>query len=575
MPDASPQWMLPGPFLPYRIVLAGDAQAQNTARRVPAETALTQLDNWAAVRGDILQAMELALREPTSSKEPPAPLPCKPGMDLQLKSRLTALLQASRLVVLEAAPAPKAPGTPTRKVTYTFVFQGSGLVLPYVAAIDGVVVETGRLGSIRSNVSFSLDVPVGSTVSVFLNSDAHPDHRLSPVYGVSPRERDVRVTVTEKSGKVEGSTVPSFDDKASKAQNRDVYTAALTGAIWMKVSHRYTEEEAKDCLPATTLAGVREAVLSIYRGEGLAQDVKELTATCTLPPVDKKSEPETRTTTLVLQGSNNPNEHIKDFVQQRDGFTRVHPKAFLAVLEAAVKTQVASLVITSNWRPIKGSIAHRAGLGLDVGALWAGDGAEILLNNREVLSQEGTATNALVSAKEKESYHAYLAAKEKAKAAEEKYGQDSAAASSATAAVRRARLELEAAKNVKKGSPPPDAALLEQRNKAIKQAQTDLDSATVTQKASSAAQDAARKELNGARSAWRTELEVDDPALMKSFRDALLAHPFVGQLFDPWYIDYTVGDKSAAQLNEQCDELSKVHNNHLHVTIAEPTLLNR
>ena len=48
------------------------------------------------------------------------------------------------------------------------------------------------------------------------------------------------------------------------------------------------------------------------------------------------------------------------------GLTRVHPGGYAALINAALANGVSSIKMNSCWRPMVGSIAHRAGLGLDV-----------------------------------------------------------------------------------------------------------------------------------------------------------------------------------------------------------------
>lgn len=567
---AKPRWQLPGPSVPYLVVWRHDEAARDTRRCVSPETALKQLDNWAISHHTTLLEMAAALQNkpPSTSASRVEHL----WFNAQLKSRIAAAIQAGRLVVLEAelpppssmpkkgaAPAgPQAGATPTtapavaRQVTYKFdLTSSSSLRMPYAVAINGVVVKhADKPGSIKSGKSVTIEVPSNSTVSLYLNSDALPSHRKQPVYGITPKDRDLYVTITEKTGKHSDSDTPVFEKrKSTKGKNGEVvkevdhYTAPLTGDLWMKVSHKYSEADAKSYLPATTDSVIRKAVLSIYREELTSSSLKlDWAAQGTSP---------SHTLTVTFADSSNPTQNITSFSLLKDGLTRVHPKAFLALLEAARTARLTKMTISSNWRPLLGSIAHRAGLGVDVS--YIEDATHKVTMNREELRKD-TPDLDWVSVEEKELFTEYEAAKE-----------DFEAKLSAERLAKKTLANAETAlKTAKK-----------QKN------QTDITTAQAKKSKAETALESARKEkekakdaYNSARTPWKKELDANEPACVRKLRNALKDHSMVKQFFDPWYMDSNTRDKIDASPNEQCTANEKLHAHHLHITVHEPDLLS-
>jgi hypothetical protein len=72
------------------------------------------------------------------------------------------------------------------------------------------------------------------------------------------------------------------------------------------------------------------------------------------------------TVVVSFADSNNPRSNITSYGHLADGLPRVHPGGFAALLTAAVQARAPAISLSSCWRPCLGSIAHRAGLGLDV-----------------------------------------------------------------------------------------------------------------------------------------------------------------------------------------------------------------
>lgn len=292
---------------------------------------------------------------------------------------------ANTRTTAEVAPT-DVPVPATRTVTYLFntgtwagaTASETGLKIPYQVAFNGEVRTRARgwPNRIIGRRPFQLQVHAGTAVSLFLNTDSLEGNRLHPVYAVTAGDNDVHVTITETRGTAPTSTAtPSFQrsgiDPRTNRQT-DFYTAPLHGNIWALVSKVYTEEQARAQMPSTADAGVHEAVASIYRGLTQAG----LTVAC-ISPRDHRIA-------VTFNDSENPRQNVSHYDLLRDGLTRVHPLGFYALLEAGRVAGVTQINITSCWRPSLGSIAHRAGIGLDVNII-ADAGTTIRLNRSELV----------------------------------------------------------------------------------------------------------------------------------------------------------------------------------------------
>ena len=255
-----------------------------------------------------------------------------------------------------------------RKVTYIFkATSSSNLNIPYAVAINGTAKDAfkdkPKRVSGNSGKIIVEDVDPGAKVSLYLNSDAHPSYRKMAVYEVTPNDRDVIVKVTEKKGPHSDADTPvqvkDKDAKAEAAKAADTYTAPLTGDIWMKVSHLYTSAEVDDLMPSGTSAEVVTAIKSIY--DVLTKESLTITGVAAAG----KAAP---TVKVKFEDSNNPKANIVkgNYELLKHGLTRVHPGGYAALFNAALENNIAALTVTSCWRPMLGSIAHRSGLGLDV-----------------------------------------------------------------------------------------------------------------------------------------------------------------------------------------------------------------
>lgn len=417
-----------------------------------------------------------------------------------------------------------APCKPKCKVTYHFVFR-SNLSLPYAIAVDGKVLAAFQARPKRTDGKITLSVDAGQTVQLYLNSDAHPDYRQQPVYKVTVEESDVEIVITETAGKhadKDTLVLAKTSKDGTTGRTTQHMKALLTGDIWMKVSHRYVSGEVDSLVPADSSPEVIAAVKGIYAGLSSAtlsiqRPAKGDQAACTL--------------TVKFIDSDNPKANITKYALLQDGLPRVHPGGYAALFNAALAHGIESLQVTSCWRPMLGSIAHRAGLGLDVGYVGA-----TKMNRQEL--RLGKAKDTLnVSDEEVKKFKEY----EDAIVAEKK----------ANAAHVLAKKDVD-----KVGQTQEARSAAQQRLKDAASAQKDA----VTAKAD-------------AKSAWDDERNANEPAKVKLFRSSLLHCSCVAQLFDPWYMDGNTKDEQDAQPNMQQTSNEALHAHHLHVTVFEPNIL--
>ncbi|MEM8514901.1 hypothetical protein RCH14_004256, partial [Massilia sp. MP_M2] len=195
-----------------------------------------------------------------------------------------------------------------------------------------------------------------------------------------------------------------------------------------------------------------------------------------------------------------------------------------------------SVAVTSGWRPSLGSIAHRAGLGLDITYLEGGGQAVFL--NRASLTNGSAAGNGNVSAREKVLWREHQDAK--------------------AALVKSDRERDEKQGRLARNREPGNTAQLA---RDLAQAESRFE----------VAQDGER----AARQEWDQERNKHEPVLIRKLRDRLSQNASVKQLFDPWYMDADTTDKVAPVPNEQrrTNPNERLHNNHLHITVREPKIL--
>jgi hypothetical protein len=414
----------------------------------------------------------------------------------------------------------------TRTVKYILhIVTSDNLNLPYAVAIDGVAQDTYKTKPKRVSGNFGTitvsNVKPGSSVTLFLNSDAHPSHRKNPVYKVTPNDRDVTVTITEKEGKSSDADTPvqsiDKDSAKEKAKKADTYTAPLTGDIWMKVSHKYATSEVAALLPAGTSAEVQTAIESIY------DVLKSASVSFTV---------EGKTVIVSFADSENPKDNINTgYTLLGEGLTRVHPAGYAALFNAAISAGVSKITMSSAWRPLLGSIAHRSGLGLDVNYV-----GSTRMNRQELRIKTGPDTTN-VSEDEKTLLTKFEQSKKEQKTAAQKLAAASALAKKT------------------KGDPAKAPEAIE-AEKAAKEAVTKAD-----------------EDRKSAEAAWNAERDKNEPDEVRQFRGSLMKCTCVSQLFDPWFMDLDNRDDDGHVPNMQVSKNEKLHAHHLHITVYDPKIL--
>lgn len=435
------------------------------------------------------------------------------------------------------------PAVAQRKVTYVFkATSSSNLNIPYAVAVNAKALPA--YGNKPSQVSgkggqFTTTVKQGEKVSLYLNSDAHPSYRKNAVYEVTAGDRDIVVTVTEKSGKHSNSDKPSLvaSKNPETPSTVDNYTAPLTGDIWMKVSHKYASSEVDALMPQGTSLEAVAAIKSIY--DGLAK------ATLNVSIAAKRTQP-AKSLTVTFEDSNNPKNNITAYSLLADGLPRVHPGGYAALLNAALDNDITTLTVSSCWRPMLGSIAHRAGLGLDVTFV-----GKTLMNRQELRNAfEGKKPAKKGDGDDKDSVtDAEITA----------FGEYEQAIVDAKKAKAEAEMAGKALAAAKKADDP---ARVEEAASRAADARAAADTASKTERTKSRA--------------WNSERDAGEPANTRLFRASLLKCACVTQLFDPWFMDRNTKDQTEPEPNMQTGPSTsneRLHAHHLHVTVYEPKIL--
>jgi hypothetical protein len=416
------------------------------------------------------------------------------------------------------------------KVTYIFeIVSADNLSIPYAVSINGSSHEKfknkpARVSGAKGKIVIA-DVEPGQKVALFLNSDAHPAYRKNPVYLVVPESHDVIINIKEKMGKNNGTDeLIKQSAKNSEVVEVDYYEAPLTGDIWQKISHKYSLQEVESLIPIGTNEIVAAAVKKIY--SGLASPSLNMRVLAKDPNINEK------TISIIFVDGDNPRNNIKNgYELLSEGLTRVHPAGYAAIFSAAVEAGVEKVVLTSAWRPMLGSIAHRAGLGLDVS----------FIGNARIDRAELRKKNAVHTTNVSEQEKNLLRVLETAKTQQASAKHD----------VLAANLEIKKAV----GEP---AKIISAKEKL---------------KTATEASEAADQKRKDAEIAWNAERDRNEPDEVRLFRASLLKCKSVAQVFDPWFMDQDTRDNVAPMPNLQINKNEGLHASHLHITVYEPKIL--
>lgn len=424
-----------------------------------------------------------------------------------------------------AVPAPVR-----RKVTYIFHSLDANLSIPYATSIGGTVASKFAAKPLRvpgAGGRIIEFVEPGQTVGLYLNSDAHPAYRTALVYQIQATDHDITVHVREKAGRHTDSDAPVLTKAAKSAAQENEYVASLTGDIWMKVSHKYTAAEVDAVLPAGTPAGIANAIRSIYAGLPSAT----LSIGMTRPTASGQSASAALLRVTFID-SDNPRTNITSYNLLTDGLTRVHPGGYAALFNAADASGVSNLTITSCWRPMLGSIAHRAGLGLDVSMV-----GNSRMNRQELRAASPNSNDGDGVTRDE---HAKFAALERAIRERKQAERELASAQKAVAAGGNAE------------------------NRAAASARLSTAQAGLG---------AASKTASDAEDAWDAARRGGEPSAVNAYRASLLRCTCVQQIFDPWVMQPNNGANGVASANTQVSSNERLHAHHLHITVAERSIL--
>lgn len=447
-----------------------------------------------------------------------------------------------------------------RKVTYIFIAKSSAnLSIPYAILINGSVPKKfqgkpKRVSGERGKIVIE-NLNAGDKIALYLNSDAHADYRTSPVYEVTVSNKDIEVTITEINGKntVDDTPVQVIDKDRNKEAKKmaDTYVAPLTGDIWMQVSHKYESDEVDKLVPSGTSTDVINSIKKIYDGLSRAE------LKITLPAKEKIKE---RVLTVKFEDSDNPRNNISKYALLEDGLTRVHPGGYAALFNAALENNILSLTLTSCWRPMLGSIAHRAGLGLDVNMI---GGTHV--NRTELRNSLLPATK-----KDKKGKAISVPATNEGNHNDDDNVTDDEVRlfklyEDAIVANKTATAELKSAEVAAKVAAKNKKLSAEEKTKIIERLETAKD-----------AQKKSKESEDDTKEAWNAERNAHEPDNIKLYRTSLLKCDCVKQLLDPWFMDNDTHDKIAPEANMQrgaSTSNERLHAHHLHVTVYEPKIL--
>jgi hypothetical protein len=253
-----------------------------------------------------------------------------------------------------------------KKITVTYVIKPTGTKkskslagLPYAVAVNDVCLpdyksKPGKAAAPTPTISVK-NVEVGQTVCLYLGSDAKTTYRTVPLYKVTAGENDIKVTIQEKHGLHAKDVDTPVLKKSDKGV--DAYDAPLTGDIWMKFSHKFTSAEVDGLMPASISETAKAAIKKIYDNGFDAGTETNLTIA-----FDHSLK-------ITWQLANNIKENISKYDERKDIHTRVNPRTYAALIQAAELAKLDNIILSSGWRPILGSVLHRIGIGLDVAVI--------------------------------------------------------------------------------------------------------------------------------------------------------------------------------------------------------------
>lgn len=406
----------------------------------------------------------------------------------------------------------------------------------------------------------------GTSVGICFGVDVKKQFRQYPLWQVTAGDNDIVVDVFETYGQYD------LDDKATTVCTKDLgtkqlpkptdfHTAKLTGAVWMRSTHPFTEADV-DALPKDAATdAVKTAIKRIYRADfdshaagNFGIDVLSSEA----------AQPDVKTVRLTWIAAENNNcvSNIKSLDVKKEVPRRIHPAAYAAVAKAAHGCGVTEIQFTSSWRPMLGSAPHRLGLGLDL--KWLGDGtSKVMLNRVGLVDKQGQQlqdknNDGVID--DPRGHHNITVTEQKAfnewKDAQTASSQAQADKKRADAALQAANKQLAAAQKKSIADAIEKATYeVQQANKAAASAQRTVEQAVANEIA--------------AQGRWEQKLGESEPTLVGHYRRYVMKEACITQVLDPWYMS----NKNKEPLpNVQVAPLEKQHNNHMHLSIYDAEL---
>lgn len=339
------------------------------------------------------------------------------------------------------------------------------------------------------------------------------------------------------------------------------YGAKLTGDIWMRSTHPFTEADVDALSKEVASDAAKPALKRIYRADFEVQKNGDF-------GIDVLSheagDSDLKVVKLVWIAAENGNciDNITNLNVKSEVPRRIHPAAYAAVAKAAHAAGVTSVKFTSSWRPMLGSAAHRTGLGLDL--KWLMENGDAIQLNRKGLLTPSTADKnhdglvddkSNISVEEHTAFNEWKSAEQQAKAA--RTNRDRASALLATK-----NQALAAAK--KKGN----ADRVEKAEHEVAEAKK------TSTEAAQASKDADDLEVE-MQTAWSKSLDKNEPGIVGRYRRLVMKADCITQVLDPWYLT-GLGWHKPGELAPNSQEgergLALQHNNHMHLTIHDPEI---
>jgi hypothetical protein len=345
-------------------------------------------------------------------------------------------------------------------------------------------------------------VLAGQRIGIYLNTEV--DFKQNPVYMFEVRANTV-VLIHEQGELTPDDSVfePAFTAEPESVQCLKSY---LTPATWMKITHRYTADEAKHILDKTNYPeNVKNATLCFFDGRSFKgpKNQHEVTLTRADGTQVKFESPDggSSSTYAFFSQSIPP-------LDSREVMGRTSPIAYAAIIHAAQNVpSLRSVLLFSLWRAIYASVLHREGRALDVASL--NKDAEFVNRkadkgkNNPYKTEDFSKTTDLGSIRLKEAKNIPLSEAEKKRKAELLPSEDE----------------------------------IREKNLVIS-----------------------------------SEEQLLGKDITRTLRLNLQKDSNVTHLFDPWLMDYSVGDSNAGSANTgntQGKDNDNLHSNHIHITVKK------